>query len=80
VAAAARVFSATFGNDQACGTVVNAARDPAGGSVLLAVVQSVAVAAEDLRLDSPTGPRLRSLSLPYALPDAAPAPRTPRMA
>ena len=30
-------------------------RDPAGGSVLLAVVQSVAVAAEDLRLDSPAG-------------------------
>jgi folate-binding protein YgfZ len=80
VAAAARVYSATFGNDQACGTVVNAARDPAGGSVLLAVVQSVAVAAQDLRLDSPTGPMLRSLTLPYEVPGTAPAPRTPRMA
>jgi len=78
--AAARVYSASFGADQACGTVVNAARDPAGGSVLLAVVQSEAVKAQDLRLDSPTGPTLRSLALPYALPDTAPTPRTPRMA
>ncbi|HKP66247.1 MAG TPA: folate-binding protein, partial [Casimicrobiaceae bacterium] len=79
VTAGARLFSATFG-DEPCGTVVNAAPDPTGGSVLLAVVQSVAVAAHDIRLGGADGALLRLLALPYAVPDAAAAPRTPRMA
>ena len=49
VTAGARLFSATFG-DEPCGAVVNAAPDPTGGSVLLAVVQSVAVAAHELAI------------------------------
>ena len=48
-APATRLYSAAFG-DQPCGTVVNAAPDPAGGSVLLAVVQ---IAAVDARRPSP---------------------------
>ena len=79
VAAGARLFSAAFG-EEPCGTVVNAATDPSGGSVLLAVVQSVAVAAHDIRLGDATGALLRLLALPYAVPDVAPLPRTPRMA
>ena len=79
VAAGARLFSATFG-DEPCGTVVNAAPDSTGGSVMLAVVQSVAVAAHDVRLGEGTGALLRLLPLPYELPDVATAPRTPRMA
>ncbi len=74
---AARAFSATFGVDQACGTVVNAASDPSGGSVLLAVVQQAAVDANDIRLNAPNGPRLVPQALPYAVPEAAP-PRAPR--
>ena len=77
IPAGARVFSATFGADQACGTVVNAAADPGGGSALLAVVQQSAVEADDLRLGAPDGPRLVAQPLPYALPEA-PAPRAPR--
>jgi folate-binding protein YgfZ len=74
---AARLYSTTFGNEQACGTVVNAASDPAGGSVLLAVVQQAAVDANDVRLHAPDGPSLVRQPLPYAVPDAAAA-RAPR--
>ena len=44
----ARLYGATFG-DQPCGTVVNAAPAPDGGSDLLAVVQIAAVASGDVR-------------------------------
>ena len=77
VASAARLYSATFGDDQACGTVVNAAPDPAGGTLLLAVVQQSAADADDLCLGAPSGPALARQALPYAIPDAAP-PRVPR--
>jgi tRNA-modifying protein YgfZ len=77
VARAARLYSAVFGSEQACGTVVNAAADPAGGTLLLAVVQQSAADDEDLRLDAPLGTRLIRQPLPYAIPDAAP-PRVPR--
>jgi tRNA-modifying protein YgfZ len=77
VAAAVRLYSAQFGSEQACGTVVNAAPDPAGGTLLLAVVQQSAVEADDLRLGAPDGPQLVPQPLPYAIPDAAP-PRLPR--
>ena len=79
VTPAARLYSTTFGGEQACGTVVNAAPDPAGGSVLLAVVQRAAVEADDIRLHAPEGPLLVRRSLPYAVPDAPP-PRAPRIA
>jgi folate-binding protein YgfZ len=77
VAPAAPLYSATFGTDQACGTVVNAAADPAGGSALLAVVQLAAVDADDLRVNAPDGPRVVQLPLPYAISQSA-APRAPR--
>lgn len=76
VAPAARLYSAAYGNEQPCGTVVNAAPDPTGGSALLAVAQQTAVDADDLRLGAPDGPRLVQQALPYAVPDAAP--RAPR--
>ncbi|MEP7182443.1 MAG: folate-binding protein [Betaproteobacteria bacterium] len=72
-AAGDRLYSAAFG-DQACGTVVNAAPAPAGGTDLLAVVQLAATAAGDVRLGAPDGPPLVALPLPYAIP----APVEPR--
>jgi tRNA-modifying protein YgfZ len=68
VAPAARLYSATFDSTQACGTVVNAARAPSGGIALLAVVQTMAVEADDLTLDAPGGARLTRRPLPYAVP------------
>lgn len=78
VAPAMRLFSAAFGAEQPCGTVVDAAPDPAGGSILLAVAQIAAVEADDLALGAPDGPRLALRALPYDVPpgiakDARPA-------
>jgi tRNA-modifying protein YgfZ len=70
VEAAARVYSATFGNEQPCGTVVEAAPAPAGGSDLLAVVQQVAADANDIRLGQPDGIALERRPLPYPVPQA----------
>jgi tRNA-modifying protein YgfZ len=70
-AAGTRLFAAMFG-DQACGTVVNAAADPAGGSRLLAVVQRAAAEGEGVHLEAPAGPRLAPQSLPYPVPEPAP--------
>jgi tRNA-modifying protein YgfZ len=64
---AARLYSSTFG-EQACGTVVDAAPDPAGGIALLAVAQIAAADAGDLVLGAPGGPRLRRRPLPYDVP------------
>lgn len=50
------------------GTVLNAAPAPGGGSDLLAVTAIAAVAAGDLRLGAPDGPRLATLDLPYVVP------------
>jgi tRNA-modifying protein YgfZ len=74
-----RLYSAAFGPEQACGTVVNAAPDlVAGGVALLAVVQLAAVDAGDIVLGEPGGPRLMQRSLPYDVPVVAPgaAPRS----
>jgi folate-binding protein YgfZ len=62
-----RVFSSVFG-EQPCGTVVNAAVAPDGGSDLLAVIQVSAVDSGDLHLATPGGPPLSQLPLPYDLP------------
>jgi hypothetical protein len=68
-----RLYSPTFGVDQACGTVVNAAPDPTQGIVLLAVVQLSAVEAGDVVLGSPDGPELTRRALPYDIPGVAAA-------
>jgi folate-binding protein YgfZ len=69
-----RLYSPAFGLDQACGTVVNAAPDPAHGIVLLAVAQLTAVEAGDIVLGAPEGPSLERRALPYDVPGiAAPA-------
>ena len=73
VAAGERIFSAAF-EGQPCGTVVNAAPAPGGGSDLLAVLQIAAADEGDARLRAPDGPRLAALPLPYAIP----APSAPR--
>jgi folate-binding protein YgfZ len=72
-AAGTRLFNAVFG-EQACGTVVNAAPAPGGGSDLLAVIQLAAVERGDTRLGDPAGPPLVQLPLPYEMP----APVAPR--
>jgi folate-binding protein YgfZ len=71
--AGTRLFAAAFG-DQPCGTVVNAAAAPGGGTDLLAVAQIVAIASDALRLGAAHGPAASLLPLPYALP----APGEPR--
>ena len=68
--AGTRIFGVTFG-DQSCGTVINAAIAPDGGSDLLAVVQLAAAASGDLHLDAPSGPSLAVLPLPYEVPPEA---------
>jgi len=73
VVAGARLYSTVFG-EQACGTIVDAAPAPGGGTDLLAVVQTAATEAGEVRLGSPDGPLLAPLPLPYALP----APVAPR--
>ena len=64
----ARLWSSAFG-DQPCGTVVDAAPAPAGGSDLVAVLQLAAAASGDVRLQAVGGAALEPLSLPYALPE-----------
>ena len=73
VAPGERIFSSAF-DDQPCGTVVNAAPAPGGGSDLLAVLQIAAAERGDAHLGPPDGPPLVALPLPYAVP-AAKAPR-----
>jgi len=72
------VYSAVFG-DQACGTIVNAAPAPGGGSDLLAVAQTSAAEGGTLHLGQPDGPALALLALPYAVP-AQVAPNRPKLA
>ena len=72
-----KVYGSVFA-EQSCGTVVNAAIAPSGGSDLLVVVQESALAAPPLRLSSPDGPTLATLPLPYAIP-AIEAPVRPRL-
>lgn len=68
--AATGLFSAETA-EQACGIVVDAVPAPGGGVDLLAVVQSDVVTSPSLRLGSGSGPELRILDLPYAIPLAA---------
>ncbi len=70
----AKLFGSTFGS-QSCGVVVNAASSPEGGSDILATVQFLAAKTDALYLDSPDGPALSPMQLPYSIPypDAPPA-------
>jgi len=61
-----KLFSPAFG-EQACGTVVNAARSPEGGHDLLVVLQISAADRGNLHWKSPDGPPLKVLPLPYSV-------------
>jgi folate-binding protein YgfZ len=67
-----RLYSPAFG-DQACGTVVNSAPQPGGGSLWLAVLQTEAAAA-GVTIGAPDGPPATVEPLPYPLPAPAPPP------
>jgi tRNA-modifying protein YgfZ len=64
-----KLYSPAFG-EQSCGTVLNAAAAPGGGSDLVAALQIAATQSGDVRIGSPDGPELILLPLPYPLPDA----------
>jgi folate-binding protein YgfZ len=64
-----KLYGAAFG-EQSCGTVLNAAAAPGGGSDLVAALQIAATQGGDVRIGSPDGPELILLPLPYPLPDA----------
>jgi tRNA-modifying protein YgfZ len=61
-----KLYSPDFG-EQACGTVVNAARSSEGGHDLLAVIQISAADRGNLHWKSPDGPALKLLPLPYSV-------------
>ncbi len=65
-----KLYGGGFG-DQACGTIVNAARSPAGGCDALAVIQIAGADAGGIHWKTPEGPLLKLLPLPYAVPAAA---------
>ena len=60
-----KLYSPAFG-EQACGTVINAARSPEGGCDILAAIQIAAAEKGEVRLRSPDGPVLAFLGLPYS--------------
>jgi tRNA-modifying protein YgfZ len=59
-----KLYSPGFG-EQACGTIVNAARSPDGGHDLLAVIQIGAVERSNVHWKTSGGPVLNFLRLPY---------------
>jgi len=61
-----KLYSAAFG-EQACGTVLNAARSPEGGSDILAAIQIAAAGQGDVRWNAPDGPPVTLLRLPYSV-------------
>jgi folate-binding protein YgfZ len=69
VAPGERLYSPVFA-DQPCGTVVNSAPAPEGGTDLLAVLQLTAQASGDVHVGAADGPRLTALPMPYAIPTA----------
>jgi folate-binding protein YgfZ len=66
-----KLYSPAFG-EQACGTVLNAAASPGGGSDLVATLQNAAMQSGDARIGSLDGPAIILLPLPYPLPGASP--------
>lgn len=68
----APLYGAQFG-EQACGTIVNAAPAPGGGSDVLAVIQIASAQSDTVRLaPAADAPALELLPLPYAVPAAPP--------
>ena len=61
--------------DQPCGTVVNAAHAPDGGTDLLAVLQIAAAESAEVHLGVTDGPKLTPLPLPYVIPSSSANPR-----
>jgi folate-binding protein YgfZ len=61
-----KLYSSEFG-EQACGTIVNAARSPEGGCDVLAVIQIASAERGSVCWKTPDGPALRMLLLPYDL-------------
>jgi hypothetical protein len=61
-----KLYSPDFG-EQACGTIVNAARSPEGGHDVLAVIQIASAERGDVHWNSPGGPRLKLMQLPYTI-------------
>ncbi len=59
-----KLYSSDFG-EQACGTIVNAARSPEGGCDVLAVIQIASAERGDVHWKSAGGPPLTLLQLPY---------------
>jgi folate-binding protein YgfZ len=59
-----KLYGAGFG-EQACGTIVNAARSPESSFDVLAVIQIAGAERGDVRWKSPDGPLLNFQSLPY---------------
>jgi tRNA-modifying protein YgfZ len=66
-----RLYSPAF-DARPCGTIIDAAAAPGGGSDLLAVLQVAARDSGTVHADAPGGRALAWLPLPYALPVAAP--------
>lgn len=66
-AAGSDLYAPDFG-DQSAGKLVNVAPSPAGGFEALAVLQSSSAEAGEIHLGNPSGPLLKLLELPYALP------------
>ena len=63
------LYSAEFGADQSCGTIVTAAPAPGGGFDALAVIQISSVSrGPAVHWQTPAGPALVFLPLPYGLP------------
>jgi tRNA-modifying protein YgfZ len=63
-----KVYSPAFG-DQSCGTVLNAASAPDGGSDLLASMQIAARHEGEVRVGTPDGAKIVFLPMPYPLPE-----------
>ncbi|MGH8623004.1 MAG: YgfZ/GcvT domain-containing protein, partial [Burkholderiales bacterium] len=59
-----KLYSPGLG-EQACGTIVNAARSPEGGCDVLAVIQIASAEKGDVHWKAPGGPALKLLPLPY---------------
>jgi hypothetical protein len=61
-----KLYSPAFG-EQACGTIVNAARSPEGGHDVLAVIQIASVEKDEVHWKSPRGVKLAFIQLPYSV-------------
>jgi len=61
-----KIYSSDFG-EQACGTIVNAARSREGGCDVLAVIQIASAERGEVRWNSLGGLPLKFMQLPYEI-------------